>query len=33
MDEPGATAPMPSGIVLAPIEDTIGWANDLRLSA
>jgi len=33
MDEPGATAPIPSGIVLAPIEDTIGWANDLRLPA
>jgi hypothetical protein len=33
MDEPGATAPMPSGIVLQPIEDTIGWANDLRLPA
>ena len=33
MDEPGASAPMPSGIVLRPIEDTIGWANDLRVSA
>jgi Transmembrane secretion effector len=33
MDEPGATAPMPRGIVLRPIEDTIGWASDLRVSA
>jgi hypothetical protein len=33
MDEPGATAPAPRGIVLAPIEDVIGWADDLRLSA
>jgi MFS family permease len=33
MDEPGATAPMPAGIVLRPIEDTIGWASDLRLPA
>jgi transmembrane secretion effector len=33
MDEPAATAPMPAGIVLRPIEDTIGWASDLRLPA
>jgi Transmembrane secretion effector len=33
MDEPGATAPAPRGIVLAPIQDVIGWADDLRLSA
>jgi len=33
MDEPGATAPAPRGIVLAPIEDTIGWASDVRLPA
>jgi hypothetical protein len=33
MDEPGATAPAPRGIVLAPIEDMIGWADDLRLPA
>jgi DHA3 family tetracycline resistance protein-like MFS transporter len=33
MDEPGATAPAPRGIVLAPIEDTLGWVNDLRLPA
>jgi len=33
MDQAGAEAPMPSAIVLRPIEDTIGWANDLRISA
>jgi DHA3 family tetracycline resistance protein-like MFS transporter len=33
MDEAGAEAPMPRDIVLRPIEDTIGWANDLRIPA
>jgi hypothetical protein len=33
MDQPGASAPMPTGIVLRPIEDTLGWPNDLRLPA
>jgi hypothetical protein len=33
MDDPGATAPMPRGIVLSPIEDTIGWAGDARVPA
>jgi DHA3 family tetracycline resistance protein-like MFS transporter len=33
MDEPGAAAPAPRDIVLRPVEDTVGWANDLRLSA
>ncbi len=33
MDEPDATAPAPRGIVLRPIEDTIGWAQDHRLPA
>jgi hypothetical protein len=33
MDEPGGVAPAPRGIVLRPIEDTPGWANDIRLPA
>jgi Na+/melibiose symporter-like transporter len=33
MDEPGAVAPAPTGIVLRPIEDTLGAVNDLRLPA
>jgi DHA3 family tetracycline resistance protein-like MFS transporter len=33
MDEPDAVAPAPSGIVLRPIEDTIGWASDRRVPA
>jgi Transmembrane secretion effector len=33
MDEPGATAPAPRGIVLRPIDDTFGWADDVRLPA
>jgi hypothetical protein len=32
-DESGAIAPAPRGIVLAPIEDMIGWADDVRLPA
>jgi hypothetical protein len=33
MDEPGAVTPPPRGIVLRPIEDTVGWSNELRLPA
>jgi hypothetical protein len=33
VDESGAIAPAPRGIVLAPIEDMIGWADDVRLPA
>jgi DHA3 family tetracycline resistance protein-like MFS transporter len=34
MDEPGGAAPASrAGIVLAPVHDTIGWADDLRVSA
>jgi DHA3 family tetracycline resistance protein-like MFS transporter len=33
MDDLDAGAPAPTGIVLRPIEDTMGWANDYRLTA
>ena len=33
MDEPGAEAPAPRDSALRPVEDTIAWANDLRLPA
>ncbi len=33
MDDLDAGAPAPTGIVLRPIEDTRGWANDYRVTA
>ena len=33
MDDPDASAPVFSGIVLRPIEDTIGWSGDRRVPA